>query len=370
MASKDDVERRQALAARLAAQLAEVLGPQLAGDPALAQVLNDRVNEIMAATGAPGRDGAAADGGLADLIGIGSGAPTDIGAIELPTRVDDYDEQVTSERVNAVARLYYIYQHEKVGVFRAVLKLQELFEAGGIKLSTGRGAYGLYRFDRREVLRYSMKERLAAYRRVFGYTSAPPPTGSKPNDAFHNHLVGFMQEVSQYFRDKRVSEVVRSNPNDPSFGSIASVRRKGLDLRSNVKAASYGHAAVMSVEAAQLLQEAFVILGSDDVKNLFGADDAWDVVGEVMRRYVGVAQVPVSQRSRLARSGQNVLDYLASNDILNGSRTQFETTLTRIAEDAEEWLTSARELGDAPRPVQVRRSAKANGEHDLMDLML
>ena len=33
-------------------------------------------------------------------------------------------------RLLAVGDLYYIYQHEKLGVFRAVLKLQELFRAG------------------------------------------------------------------------------------------------------------------------------------------------------------------------------------------------------------------------------------------------
>ena len=63
--------------------------------------------------------------------------------------------QVTSERLVAVADLYYIFQHEKIGVFRVVRKLKELFHAGAVRLSSGQGAFLLYQFDRRDVLRYT-----------------------------------------------------------------------------------------------------------------------------------------------------------------------------------------------------------------------
>ena len=51
-----------------------------------------------------------------------------------------YDDTVTSERLLAIADLYYLYQHERMGVFRAVLKMQELFRAGQVRLSSGEGA--------------------------------------------------------------------------------------------------------------------------------------------------------------------------------------------------------------------------------------
>ena len=74
--------------------------------------------------------------------------------------VEPYDETITSERIIAVGDLYYLYQHEKIGVFRVVQKLQELFRAGAVRLSGGPGAFALYQFDRREVLRYTMRDRL------------------------------------------------------------------------------------------------------------------------------------------------------------------------------------------------------------------
>src|ERR671930_919036 len=163
-------------------------------------------------------------------------------------------------------------------------KLQELFRAGAVRLSAGSGAYALYQFDRREVLRYTRRDRLSAYRRVLGYGSTPVPTGSRANSDFHNMFGHFINQVTLFWRDKRISDVIRERAFDPSFGSIAIVRRAGLDLRNNLKFASFGHVNVLRVELMQLLEEAFKILGSDDVKRLFGADNAWDVLEEILLR--------------------------------------------------------------------------------------
>ena len=56
--------------------------------------------------------------------------------------------------------------------------------------------------------------------------------------------------------------MIRERAYDPSFGSIAIVRRAGLDLRNNLKWTSFGHLNVMRVEVMQLLEEAFKILAS------------------------------------------------------------------------------------------------------------
>ena len=41
----------------------------------------------------------------------------------------------------------------------------------------------------------------------------------------------FINQVTLFWRDKRISDVVRERAFDPSFGSIAVVRRAGLELR-------------------------------------------------------------------------------------------------------------------------------------------
>ncbi|MFN0101391.1 MAG: hypothetical protein ACKV2U_04790 [Bryobacteraceae bacterium] len=342
----------QSLQDRIAA-LREAVTNRFAGDlvanPALADALKQQIDDMLAAvvkqdmqTKLP------PDKGLAQLIGVGPDAASELGSARIPQGIEPYDEQITSERLVAVGDLYYIYQHEKIGVFRVIRKLKELFHAGAVRLSSGQGAFLLYQFDRRDVLRYTLNDRLSAYRRAFGYGNVPVPQGTTPNVDFHNQFGHFINQVALFWRDKRISDVVRERAYDPSFGSIAIVRRAGLDLRNNLKFTSFGHLNVLRVEVMQLLEEAFKILGADDVKNLFGTDNAWDTVEEILVRYYNERLV-TSPRQRMGVAGREVLRWLAQPHIMKMQRAQFEALLLEIAEFAEEWLTSAQSMGLAKR---------------------
>ena len=353
----------QQLYDRIAALREEMVG-RLAADliqnPQPADALAKQIDELVATVEEANRNvPPPPDTGLAALVGLGPEAAAEFGQTRVPPAIQPYEETVTSERVLAVADLYYIYQHEKLGVFRVLLKLQELFRAGTVRLSSGAGAYGLYQYDRRQVLRHTQRDRLQAYRRVFGYTNATPPPGAKPNQEFHKLLVHFITQVAQFFRDKRISEVIRPRVSDPTFGSVAVVRRAGLDLRNNLKNASYGHVNVLRVEMLQLLDEAFRILGTEDVKKLFGADNAWDVLEVVLERQLGQPQINASQRNRMAIAGRDVLRWLAQPHILNSTRAEFEALLLQIADEVEEWLTSAETLG-ITRP-RTKVGVQSNG---------
>jgi hypothetical protein len=332
---------RETVASRLASDL--IQNPQLAD--AVTKQIDDLLESVVDA------DAAAPpppDKGLAELVGVGPEAASEFGKTRIPPGVEPYDETITSERMLAVGDLYYIYQHEKIGVFRVMAKLQELFRAGAVRLSAGSGAFSLYQFDRREVLRYTQRDRVMAYRRVLGYGGGPVPPGSRANTDFHNLFSHFINQVTLYWRDKRISDVIRERAYDPSFGAIAIVRRAGLDLRNNLKWTSFGHLNVMRVEVMQLLDEAFRILNADDIKHLFGADNAWDVVEEVLIRYFN-ERLATSPRQRMGVAGREVLRWLAQPHILQTTRAQFEATLLEIAEYAEEWLTSAQSMGLAER---------------------
>ena len=323
------------------------LGADLITNPQLADALSQQIDQMLAGLeNAQSAAPAPPDSGLAQLIGLGPTAATSLGQTRLPPRVDRYDETVTSERILAMGDLYYIYQHERIGVFRAMRKLQELFRAGTVRLSSGPGAYGLYRYDRRQVLRFTCRDRYASYCRAFGYCAAPAPPGARPNTRFHELFSLFIREVTIYWRDKRVSEVMRDRAYDPSFGSVATVRRAGLDLRNDLKFASYGNLNVLRVEVMQLLDEAFRILNSEDVKKLFGAENAWDVIEEVLTHYHN-EKLETSPRQRMAITGRDILRWLAQPHILQTTRAQFEALLQQIAEPAEEWLMSAESLGIA-----------------------
>jgi hypothetical protein len=56
----------------------------------------------------------------------------------------------------------------------------------------------------------------------------------------------------------------------------------------------------------------------------------------------------------MAISGREILRWLSQPHILQRSRAPFEANLLRIADDAEEWLTSAQSLGLAQRRTTGR----------------
>lgn len=354
MATEKDYQGLYDRIAALRETVTQRLSSDLISNPQLADALTKQIDDMLAAvTTADDNAPVPPDKGLAQLVGIGPEAATDFGTTRIPQGVVAYDEEVASERIIAVGDLYYIYQHEKIGVFRAVQKLQELFRGGTVRLSAGPGAYGLYQFDRREVLRYTQRDRISAYRRVLGYGNAPVPPGSRANTDFHTMFSHFINQVTLYWRDKRISDVIRERAYDPSFGSIAIVRRAGLDLRNNLKFTSYGHLNVLRVEVMQLLDEAFRILDAEDVKRLFGADNAWDVVEEVLIRYFNERLV-TSPRQRMGVNGREVLRWLAQKHVLQTARAPFEAMLLDIAEASEEWLTSAQSMGLAERRADGR----------------
>jgi hypothetical protein len=354
MATERDYQSLYDRIAALREQVASRLSADLIANPQLADAITKQVDDLLASVvAADEKAPAPPDKGLAQLAGIGPDAASSLGVTRIPPGVEPYDETITSERIMAVGDVYYIYQHETIGVFRVVQKLQELFRAGAVRLSGGPGAYALYQFDRREVLRYTQRDRLAAYRRIFGYGSAPAPTGARPNTDFHKLFTHFIHQVTLFWRDKRISDVIRERAYDPSFGSIAIVRRAGLDLRNNLKWLSFGHLNVLRVEVMQVLEESFKILDADDVKRLFGADSSWDVVEEVLIRYFKERLV-TSPRQRMGVTGREVLRWLAQPHILQTTRSQFETLLLEIAEYAEEWLTSAQAMGFTGRPASNR----------------
>jgi hypothetical protein len=354
MATEKDYQSLYDRIAGLRETVASRLSSDLVSNPQLADAITKQIDDLLqSAVDADAKTPPPPDQGLAALAGIGPDAAKNFGLTRMPQGVEPYDETITSERIVAVGDLYYLFQHEKIGVFRVVQKLQELFKAGTVRLSGGAGAFALYQFDRREVLRYTMRDRIAAYRRVFGYGNGPGPAGSRPNTEYHKLFAHFIHQVTLFWRDKRISDVIRERAYDPSFGSIAIVRRAGLDLRNNLKWLSFGHLNVMRVEVMQLLEEAFKILDSEDVKRLFGADNAWDVVEEVLIRYYNERLV-TSPRQRMGVTGREILRWLAQPHILQTTRSQFETLLLEIAEQSEEWLTSAQAMNLAGRPASAR----------------
>src|SRR5947209_17493681 len=108
MPNKSDYDQRNDRIAALLQNSIEALGPDLVANPQLAEVLNRMVDDqIRKYDASQNGKNAAADGGLADLIGLGKDAPADLGQAQVsPGGVDD-DDTGTSEASLETADVYY-----------------------------------------------------------------------------------------------------------------------------------------------------------------------------------------------------------------------------------------------------------------------
>ena len=102
----------------------------------VARELESRVNGLVGA--ASGNAG----GAFSDLLGLGPGGPPGFGAISWPEIEADFDDSIVPAQIQAVAELYFIYQHERMGVFRVMDMLRRLFHEGRMKVHRGPGARG------------------------------------------------------------------------------------------------------------------------------------------------------------------------------------------------------------------------------------
>jgi len=342
----------------------EAMGPELVGNPELAEVLNRMIDgQVDKYTEAQDGKNQENDGGLADLIGLGKDAPTDLGQTQMPPDFADYDDTIDSDRIRAAAQLYHICIHELLGVFSVVDKLQELFRAGTLRISGDEGALALYRLEKHGILRYSKRDRLMAYQRMFGYGRGYSTQSVRPNVEFHGLFKHFIIEVAEYWQQKRISEVIRHNANDPTFGSIAIVRRAALDLRNNLKNTSYGNINVLRIETNQALAECFKVLEAPDIMAQFGAKNGWETIELVKWQYFQES-VQASTMNRMAVAGRDIIDWLAEPYVLKNDRTQFETLLYRIAEPVEDWISSEegmRMTRPTPPPRDVYASNRSTG---------
>jgi hypothetical protein len=359
MAKTTDYDRRQDQRYALYNSVLNILEPEALADPNLYEVLNQAIDQRLQSPAPQDGPPQPGDSGLANLIGLGPSAPASLGQTEVSAGVVPYDDRLRSERVLAAADLYYICLNERIGVFQVMYKLQELFRAGALRLSDGPGAFALYRFDKHSILRYRRIDRQRAYRRVFGYGTADPGANARPNPDFHGLFVHFISETAKFWRDKRIAEVIQHGATDLSFGSIAIVQRAGLDLRNNMKNSSYGFINVLRIETSQALAEAFRVLDAPDVRAQFGAENAWDTLELVMWQYFHRA-VYASTMNQMAESGRRILQWLAEPFVLRNDRLAFEAELSRIANDAERWL-SAHEGMEMTRPTPPARNVYVPG---------
>lgn len=285
-----------------------------------------------------------ASAGFPDLIGFGGGGVLPFGDLPYPHLVPDFDDAVIESQLHAAAELYYIWQHEQMKVFQVADVLRQLFQLGRMRIQRGPGARGLYILEKWKPLRYALRDRMIAYRRVFNYGSASEPAGAIVNKNFHRQLVGFMSAMARYFRDLTVGEVIRGSQEieDRPFGNIAAIQRLGVDLRYALDRSSFGNILALTQEVGHYLQTLLDLFDQPDIKKSFDANTKWDVIEIVSNKHLG-GMAELSQRAKMAESGRRILQWVADQDF----RTTVDPLVFRaearpFGAHAEAWIAAYR----------------------------
>lgn len=302
------------------------------------QQFEDRFGELLKNAANGGADG------FLDLIGFGGKGPVEFDTLPYPYIQPDFDDSVVPSQLHAAAELYYVYQHERMKIFQVVDVLLRLFRLGKMRIQRGPGARGLYLLEKWKPLRYSLRDRMIAYRRAFNYGTEQAPAGAVVNRNFHRQLVGFMVALSQYFRDLLIGEVIRGGPliEQRPFGSIGTVQRIGLDLRYALDRTTYGNIFALTMETGHYLKSVLQLLDAPDIKKAFDANTKWDVVEIVSNRHLGGVAEP-SQRAKMAESGRRILQFIADNDFKTAiDPILFQSTVRPMGSHAEAWMAAYR----------------------------
>jgi len=282
--------------------------------------------------------------GFLDLIGFGDRGAPDFDKISYPYIQPDFDDSVVPSQLHAAAELYYIYQHERMKMFQVVDVLLRLFRLGKMRIQRGPGARGLYLLEKWKPLRYTVTDRMVAYRRAFNYGTATAPAGAVLNRNFHRQMVGFMVALGQYFRDLLIGEVIRGGHliDQRPFGSVGTIQRIGLDLRYALDRSTYGNIFSLAMETGHYLKSVLQLLDAPDIKKAFDANTKWDVVEMVSNRYLGGTAEP-SQRAKMAESGRRVLQFVASNDFKTATDPiLFQSVVRPLGPQTEAWIAAYR----------------------------
>jgi hypothetical protein len=278
-----------------------------------------------------------------DLIGLGQNGALPFDSVGFPSIQPDFDEAVVPTQLHSAAELYYIYQHERMKVFQVAAVLLRLFHDGRMRIQRGPGARALYLIEKHVPLRYKKQHRRIAYHRAFGYGNVAAPARAVAYRGFHRQFLAFNAALAQYFRDLLIGEVIRGGNliDQRPFGSQATIERLGTDMRWQLDRATYGNIVSLTIETSNYLKTVLDALDTPDIKKSFDANTKWDVLEIVSQRHLGGA-AEISQRTKMAEAGRQLLLYVADNPFKTQDHTMFQSEAQRFGRVAESWIAAYR----------------------------
>jgi hypothetical protein len=276
----------------------------------------------------------------------GDPAGIDMKGIAAPDISADVDRKVNPENLISAANLYACYQLDQLGVFEVVQSIFNDFFYGNLRVTTEPGALALYRYEKRKKERYPRKRRYLVYKRCFNYGPAKPVPNTPLNRDFHKLLLNFIMAVTHFYRDQRISEVIRKGATglQSSFGSLETVKKGGIDLRNSINRYSAGITMLFTMELSSYLNECMEVLRLPEIRSAYNVKNEWQLIEKIGEQKLKKTE-KASVRGSLAQEGKRILEWLAGDDVLEEDNIPFEITLNMVGQWAERWAISYKSIG-------------------------
>lgn len=250
--------------------------------------------------------GNAIDSAFDAQSGIVNGAPASSRELVLPDLEAEVDVEIVGENIRAVRAIYFSHMLEEMRLFQVVDKIVDLFRSGLLPLGRGPAGDFLYKYYKSSGERITESERRDLYSRAFGVPGGDP-NAAMPNREFNELWLRFVSSVSAFSRQLTVEKLLRNAV--PMAVSQETVRKAGRDLAANLSLHGYG-VHWFADDLSRGLDEALKLMGDQQIKQSFGARDAFQVIDQVNVNYLGGAKNTFRYRTQ-ARAGAVIMQWLS-----------------------------------------------------------
>jgi hypothetical protein len=242
-------------------------------------------------------------------------APSVGGNLSLPSleNPEVAEADLVRDNIRAVALIYAGWNLEELRLFQVLDRVVEVFMNGQLPVGFDNGGRALsdYYFDDDDK-RLTEAARRMTYSRVLGVPGGEVSKEAPPNRGFQDLLLRFMANVSEFERQRRISDVVGNRARiDVLSNTGEQVRKTGFDLAANASLYGYGGTFFVAQRLAKQIERALRILSVPEVLAAYGVQSPFQVVERVCAADLGGMVPNVVQRRTMADAGKRLIDLVA-----------------------------------------------------------
>jgi hypothetical protein len=218
------------------------------------------------------------------------------------------------DNIRAVAVVYASWNLEELKLFQVLDRVIEVFMNGQLPIGLDNGGRALaeYYFEDHDQ-RLSEAARRMTYTRVLGVPGGEVSREAPPNRAFQDLFLRFLASISEYDRQRRISDVVSGRRDDTLSQTGEQARKSCFEVASNATLFGWGGVWFIAQRLAKQIERALRILSVPEILAAYGVQGPFQVIERVCASDFGGAVPNIVRNRTMAEAGKSLLDILAAN---------------------------------------------------------